>query len=138
MTAQPIDQRADHPAPIRIALVGHCTPDAAMLRSMLARALPGSAIELVNDEPALRDAKHAGLLLVNRVLDGSFGAVQSGIELIRLLHADASFAGRTMLVSNYPEAQAEAEAVGSHPGFGKSDLYDPETIARVQTAAHGK
>jgi hypothetical protein len=35
-----------------------------------------------------------------------------------------------MLVSNFPEAQAQAEALGALPGFGKAALGDPALADR--------
>ncbi len=119
---------------VRVALVGHCVPDAAAIRAMLGRALPGAEVVMVNDEAGLRAARGSGLLLVNRVLDGSFGGIASGIELIRVLSSEVSSGVRTMLVSNYAEAQAEAEAAGAVPGFGKTDLNEPETLERIRAA----
>jgi CheY-like chemotaxis protein len=69
------------------------------------------------------------LVLVNRVLDADGG---SGQELIRTLKADEQFrAVPVMLVSNYADAQAEAEAAGAVPGFGKSALRAAQTRARL-------
>ena len=36
-----------------------------------------------------------------------------------------------MLVSNFEDAQAEAEAAGALPGFGKTQMYDPRTRERI-------
>ena len=36
-----------------VMLVGHCGPDAIMLKTVAQRALPGSSVELVNDQEAL-------------------------------------------------------------------------------------
>lgn len=119
----------------RIALVGHCVPDAAAIRAMVRRAVPEAEIVMVNDSKGLQAEKTAGLLLINRVLDGSFDGVESGIELIRKLSSDTSSAARTMLVSNYAEAQDEAEAAGARPGFGKTDLNESSTLDRVRDAA---
>jgi two-component system chemotaxis response regulator CheY len=74
------------------------------------------AIEAIRSEPF-------ALVLVNRIsdLDGA-----PGLDLIRRLKADPRLAlVPVMLVSNYPDAQREAEALGALPGFGKSDLRAP-------------
>ena len=117
-----------------VVLVGHCGPDAWMLKSMLGRAAPGRPIEMVNSEKDLEASlDDAALLLVNRVLDGRFGS-DSGIELIGSLASRGDGAPPMILVSNLPDAQEEGEKAGALPGFGKSDLYAPETIDRVQQA----
>ncbi|MEO0716799.1 MAG: hypothetical protein AAFY58_07400, partial [Planctomycetota bacterium] len=67
-------------------------------------------------------------LLINRVLDGSF-KTESGIELIRAL-ATLDTAPSLMLISNFADAQAEAESAGATKGFGKSELNtDPARSA---------
>jgi two-component system chemotaxis response regulator CheY len=83
------------------------------------------------------------LILVNRVndLDGA-----SGLDLIRSMKSEPALTGLpVMLVSNYPEAQQEAEALGALPGFGKSDLASATTRTRLEAVlsassgpAHGR
>jgi two-component system chemotaxis response regulator CheY len=123
------------PRPARIALVGHCGPDSYALRSAMGSAVPGSEVVFASDEEALAaELARADLLLVNRTLDGEFRA-GSGLELIRLLRTTYPQARvRIMLVSNYPDAQAEAEAAGALPGFGKREMYAAGTRARVRAA----
>ena len=118
-----------------VLLVGHCGPDAAMLRSAASRAIKGARVEMVNED---QDLGHrlagASLLLVNRVLDGSFGT-ESGIELIRILAAADGPTPPMMLISNFAEAQEEAEAAGARPGFGKSQVMQPIAADRMRDAA---
>ncbi|MCH2149250.1 MAG: hypothetical protein MK095_07430 [Phycisphaerales bacterium] len=118
-----------------VMLVGHCGPDAIMLKTMVQRALPDANVELINDHDAL-DASLANdvVLLVNRELDGAFHTGSGGIDLIRHLNESATKAPM-LLVSNFQEAQAEAEAAGAMPGFGKSDLYHEDTTQRLRDAA---
>jgi hypothetical protein len=116
-----------------IGLVGHCGPDAAMLRNLIGRVAPDVPVVNVNDAASLDDLARAGrLLLVNRVLCGSF-AHESGIEMIRELSARES-APVSMLISNYEESQRQAEQAGAAPGFGKSELYLGSTSARLLAA----
>jgi hypothetical protein len=120
-----------------VVLVGHCGPDAWMLKSMVGKAAPGRPIEMANSDRDLEAyLDSAALLLVNRVLDGRFGT-ESGIELIGSLASREGGAPPMILVSNLPDAQAEGERAGARPGFGKSDLYAAETIERVQRAIAG-
>ena len=117
-------------------LVGHCGPDAFMLRQTVQRAVPDAAIEMVNDAGTLQGHLNTDtVLLVNRALDGAF-ATDNGVELIRGI-ADGPEAPIAMLVSNFEDAQAQAEAAGASPGFGKSQLYDETTIQRLREAAGG-
>lgn len=121
---------------VTVALVGHCGADASALKRLVSRADKRAKAVRVNDEASLRDAiGSAGVLLINRVLDGSLGT-SSGVELIRTLAAARRDAPRPalLLVSNYADAQEEAEAAGAMPGFGKSDLQTPEAASRLQAA----
>lgn len=72
------------------------------------------------------------LILVNRVLDldGS-----SGLDLIRNLIKSGT-STPVMLVSNYPDAQKEAIALGAVQGFGKADLDKPGTVELVKRATN--
>jgi CheY-like chemotaxis protein len=100
--------------------------------------VPGAAVEFAADQAALlRSLPTARLLLINRTLDGEYD-LQTGVELIRQLK-DAPQPPRAalMLVSNFPEAQAEALAAGAVPGFGKRDMYSPETKRRILDAIAG-
>ena len=118
-----------------VILVGHCGPDAIMLKTAVQRVLPEASVELVNDHAAL-DASLARdvVLLVNRELDGAFRTGRGGIDLIRHL-GESGATAPMLLVSNFPEAQVEAEAAGAMPGFGKSNLYDDDTTQRLKDAA---
>jgi two-component system chemotaxis response regulator CheY len=119
--------------PARILLVGHCGPDSYALRSAVGTMIPGAAVEFASDQTALdKQVTQADLLLVNRSLDGDFPA-DDGVELIRSL-AERGAVPRMMLISNYPDAQAEAQAAGALPGFGKRDMYSDETKRRLRTA----
>jgi hypothetical protein len=119
----------------RIALVGHCGPDSYVLRSAVGRFVPGAEIVFAADESSLKDELgKADLLLINRTLGGDFD-VESGIELIRRLAGGAGDpVPRMMLVSNYAEAQSEAEDAGALKGFGKREMNAEETRAKVRAA----
>lgn len=122
-----------------VLLVGHCGFDSGGLRRAVESASPGVRVESVNDSGELDRELEAGadLLLVNRVLDGAFGATSSGVELIRGLTASGEGHGRrvaTMLVSNFAQAQEEAEAAGALAGFGKDDLGTGAAAERIRSA----
>lgn len=105
----------------KIILVGHCTPDNYMLKSTVARHTPGVDIQIVNDQSRLDEhADGKALLLVNRVLDGSFDA-EDGIDLIKK-QASKDNAPTALLISNYDEYQEKAKEAGAVEGFGKSEL----------------
>lgn len=122
------------PRPARIALIGHCGPDSWMLKGVVQRAFPLADVAMVNDDANLQaHAEHANLLLVNRQLDGDFDT-GSGLDLIRVLMGLPNRRAVVMLVSNYAEAQAQAEALGAAPGFGKSKAGTPESTQRMRAA----
>ena len=72
------------------------------------------------------------LLLLNRELDWGFSS-RTGVELMKKLRAEHPEL-KFMLVSNYPEAQAEAQEAGALPGFGKRELSSPRVKEVIQTA----
>lgn len=122
------------PTPTRVLLVGHCVPDAYMLRNAVERFVPGAVVTNVNQQADLeRELPDADLLLVNRMLDGYFHH-SLGQVLIRSLAPNASFAGSMILISNLDDAQADAQAAGAMPGFGKANLYEDTTRDRLLSA----
>jgi hypothetical protein len=120
--------------PKKIALVGHCGPDSSFLRIAVSKAERDSVVMMVDDDSDLKRALDDGvdLLLLNRQLDYGFDE-REGVALIRKLRA--KYPGvRTMLVSNYPEAQAAAVAEGALPGFGKREIGTPRVSELLRDA----
>ncbi len=116
-----------------IVLVGHCGPDSWALKSAIGSAVPGATIIAADSNEELEESlEDAALLLVNRVLDGRFDE-PGGVDLIRRLGAGGR-GPKTMLVSNYGEAQREAEAAGALPGFGKKEMYAAATREKLLRA----
>lgn len=120
--------------PQRIVLVGHCGPDSSYLRMAVSRAAKGAQIVAADDTTSLDRLLEEGvdLLLFNRVLDYGFDDTE-GVAVIRKLRASHSNV-RSMLVSNYPEAQAEAVAAGALPGFGKREIGSPRVTDLIRNA----
>jgi len=115
----------------QIALVGHCAADSHMLKAWVNRATEGVSVIGVDDTDALESCTPAEtLVLINRVLDGSF-ETDGGVELIQILGKRQNRPAM-MLISNYADAQRAAVDAGAIRGFGKSDLQDPDTIDRLQ------
>ena len=78
---------------------------------------------------ALR-SRRFDLVLVNRVSDLDNAP---GLDLIRSVKAEAGLADvPIMLVSNYSDAQEDAQALGALPGFGKGELASETTRARIE------
>lgn len=120
----------------KVLLVGHCGFDSGSLQQAVSQAGGDVPVKMVNDDGAL-DAEAGAdvLLLVNRVLDGRFAA-GDGIELIAA-RAQQAEPPKMMLVSNFPDAQQQAEAAGALPGFGKSDVFSPDTATKLREAIEG-
>jgi len=106
----------------RVVLVGHCGPDASYLRMAVSRVARNMTVGMADDDGELsREIEQgADLLLLNRVLDYGFEQTE-GAALIAELKAKLPDL-KMMLVSNYPDAQAEAVAAGALPGFGKREI----------------
>lgn len=118
----------------RVLSVGQCGFDHGRISRQLRQSL-GADVE---DGGTARDALAAlhrerfDLVLVNRVSDAD-GA--PGVDLIRSLKSDPALAKvPVMLVSNYPDAQAEAVGLGALLGFGKAELDRPETLDKLRAA----
>ncbi len=70
------------------------------------------------------------MLVVNRE---PVGFDTSGIEMIRDVRAEHP-EQKALLVSDYDDAQAEAEQAGALPGFGKKEIGSPGLIDVVERA----
>lgn len=117
-------------SPTHVALVGHCGFDGSSLTRLAKSALPGAQVVAVNHQNDLDAVAHRqSLLLINRVLDGRFDA-DSSLSMIQQL-AKGDDAPAMMLISNYPDAQADAQAAGALPGFGKNDMGSPAVAQRL-------
>lgn len=118
----------------KILLVGHCGPDSSYLRMVVRSADPKAQILTADDQDELDQALQQGvdLALFNRELGYGFEE-SGGVEVIRDLknqHPDL----RMMLVSNYPEAQQEAQAAGALAGFGKREIGSPRVVQLLKEA----
>jgi DNA-binding NarL/FixJ family response regulator len=117
-----------------IVLVGHCGPDSSFLRMAASGAAPGSIVGMADSEAELDAAVEKGvdLLLFNRVMEFGFDE-RDGVALLartRQKHPELT----AMMISNYPEAQQAAEAVGAVPGFGKRDVGSDKSRQRIRQA----
>jgi two-component system, chemotaxis family, chemotaxis protein CheY len=119
----------------KVVLVGHCGADSSYLRIAVSSAgAAGISVVAADDQEAL-DASlqdSAELVLINRVLDWGFDD-QEGIALITRLRQTYPQV-KTMLVSNYADAQAAAVAAGALPGFGKREIGTPRVKEILRSA----
>lgn len=116
----------------RVLSIGQCAADTYGLTTFLrghfgAELLPvGTAKQAL---AALRQEKY-DLVLINRLLDADGS---QGMDILRRMKADPELARLpVMLVSNYAASQLEAKAAGALPGFGKSQLDEPQTLERLE------
>jgi hypothetical protein len=110
-----------------------------MLKGVIEKAIPGAVVVRANTDAELKkEAAGAALLVVNRVLDGEF-ADEAGFNVVRAFagRGGGGGAAKTMLISNFPEALAEAETLGAVPGFGKKTAGSEEAAKRLKAAVGG-
>jgi DNA-binding response OmpR family regulator len=108
--------------------LGQCDPDHASIKRVVEQC--GVSVERAHSEQDAKRLLAAGdvaLVLVNRLLDADGS---DGMAIIKELAAHG--ATPVMLVSNYPEYQEKAIAMGALPGFGKAALREPETLAMLK------
>lgn len=116
----------------QVLSVGQCGPDQAAIN----RFLKGNfdvAVTTVDTGPEAVDAirkQTFDLVLLNRKLDIDYS---DGLEILRVLKADPDLQTvPVMLVTNYPEYQAQAVAAGAEHGFGKQELGRSDTVRLLQ------
>ena len=108
------------PTAPRVLSVGQCGYDDSRIAQVVRAAL-GAYLDRAADGDEARQllaARNYVLVLVNRVFDAGDG---TGLAFI----AECKRAGvpvPLMLVSDYPDAQDEAEGLGALRGFGKSAI----------------
>jgi CheY-like chemotaxis protein len=116
----------------KVLSVGQCAADQTSIRWLFQTEFDAAVVPVNTAADALGELRRHpyDLVLVNRILDYDGTA---GLDLIRAIQADEALRRvPVMLVSNYADAQKEAEAVGARPGFGKAELNRPETAARLR------
>ena len=120
----------------KVVLVGHCGADSSYLRIAVSSAgAAGVSVVTADDQESLDAALGSNgveLVLINRVLDWGFED-QEGVRLVAHLHQTHPQI-KTMLVSNYPEAQAAAVAAGALPGFGKREIGSAKVKELLRSA----
>jgi len=112
--------------------VGQCGPDTAALKHLVESNFDAKLSTADHLDEALEklQAGDVALVLVNRKLDVDYS---DGLEIIRRIKADAALASvPVMLVSNYDDAQQSAVEAGAEPGFGKSEMDQPQTHQRLK------
>ncbi len=118
--------------PKQILDVGNCGFDHGNLQELFARHFDAEVTQAHGAAEALRmlgDGQF-DLVVINRKFDRDGG---DGIDLIRQIKTDTALeATPVMLLSNYPQYQAEAAAAGAVAGFGKAELDAPQTAEKLR------
>jgi CheY-like chemotaxis protein len=115
----------------RVLDVGNCVPDHAAIRGMLERSFGADVVQADGPDDALAVLRKESfdLVLVNRKLDQDYS---DGLEVIKAIKADVKLAPvPCMLVTNYPDQQQAAVAAGAEYGFGKKEVNNEQTRARL-------
>lgn len=116
----------------RILSIGNCGYDHGNIAAVVQKHF---AADVDNADSAtaafasLRQAKY-DLVLVNRVFDADG---DSGLKFIKRLKTEPMTKDiPVMLISNYADAQADAEAAGAAPGFGKRQIGKPQLVEHLK------
>src|SRR5262245_50428067 len=115
----------------RVLDIGNCGVDHTAIRAMLEKSFGAEVLQADGPVDALQTLKQQpiDLVLINRKLDQDYS---DGIDVIRQIKADPRLAAvPCMLVTNYADHQEEAVKVGAEHGFGKKQLYAPQTHERL-------
>ena len=118
----------------RVLDVGQCGFDHGSIARHLKASYGAEVAAAGSAREALTSLRAGGfdLVLVNRVFDADGSR---GVDLIRAIKADPALAQLpVMLVSNYAEAQAEAEGLGALPGFGKGEIGAGRSVGPLEEA----
>jgi len=116
----------------RVLDVGQCRPDHGAIRQLLEKQFGAEVVQAHDARETLDKLRGAAfdLVLINRKLDADY---TDGLDILKQIKSDPVLAATpVMLVTNYPEYQAEAIAAGAEPGFGKSEYGKPETRERLK------
>jgi len=116
----------------QVLAVGNCDADHRSISHLIERNFDAQVVQAHNKEDALSDLHNGSidLVLVNRKLDGDYS---DGLDVIKQIKQDATLTEvPCMMITNFIEHQELAIQAGALLGFGKRELSNPETIARLK------
>lgn len=116
----------------QVLSVGQCVPDQRAIENFLHSAFDVAVTAVATGPEAvdLLRKQQYDLVLINRKLDIDYS---DGCDIIRDMQADPELRQvPVMLITNYPEHQDNAMALGAQRGFGKNDLGRSDVIARLE------
>jgi CheY-like chemotaxis protein len=115
----------------RVLDVGNCGHDHGQISGMLQRNFGAttSTAETAAETLARLSQERFDLVLINRKLDQDYS---DGVAILKRIKQDPQLAELpVMLITNYPEHQEAAVALGALYGFGKQELSLPVTRERL-------
>jgi CheY-like chemotaxis protein len=116
---------------LKIVSLGQCGVDHPAITRFCREAVGADVVGTETFAQTLA-VEEPDLILVNRILDATG---ESGLDFIRQFRADpARQTTPIVLVSNYADAQREAQELGAAAGFGKSSLNRPESAMALRAA----
>ena len=116
----------------RVLDVGNCGPDFSSISEFLTANFECEVLQAHGTEDTLEMLRSGqiDLVLVNRKLDRDYS---DGIEIIKQIKDDPELKNvPVMLITNFPEHQDAAVAIGAERGFGKLEFGKSETVERLQ------
>lgn len=111
--------------------VGNCNPDHSAIKSMLTSRYDVTVLraDALLDTLEILKKGSVDLVLINRKLDIDYS---DGVEILKSIKADPSLSAiPVMIVTNYPEHQEAAVAMGAEYGFGKLQYQEAGTHERL-------
>ncbi|PQO37025.1 response regulator [Blastopirellula marina] len=118
--------------PKQVLDVGNCAYDHGSLKSLIERNFDAKVLQSHGPRDTLKMLREQtfALVVINRKLDRDHS---DGIDILRDLKTDEQLKDLpVMMLSNYEDAQAAAEAEGAVPGFGKRDLGKETTLKKLE------
>jgi len=115
----------------RVLDVGNCGPDLATITRFLTSNFDCTVEQAHGPEDTLSKLRAGSydLVTINRKLDRDY---TDGAEILKAIKADAEISSvPVMIVTNLPEHQDAAVALGAERGFGKLEYELPETLEKL-------
>ncbi len=112
--------------------VGNCGPDFATISQFLTSNFDCTVDQAHGPEDTLSRLREGNydLVTINRKLDRDY---TDGVEILKAIKADEELKSvPVMLVTNLPEHQDAAVALGAERGFGKLEYDEPATLEKVR------
>ncbi|MBA2113375.1 response regulator [Bremerella alba] len=118
--------------PKQVLDVGNCGYDHSSLKNLIERNFDAKVLQSHGPTDTLKMLREQSfaLVVINRKLDRDHS---DGMDILKDMKADEQLQDiPVLLLSNFEDAQANAQEVGAVPGFGKRDLGKETTLKKLQ------